>query len=203
MTRLSARQLQRKAFWAKWSKVDWSKQDCELADEMGRSRERIRQIRKRLGAPKSTHPRRAHKSVAALQWAEDNLDNLKGLSGAELGRKYGLSRHWQHGLIYQFLKPFLRDGKRIRKHRWDLMNFRLPARDLERIWRLPNNMSRSYRQRKRYPPPMWRFKPRSGHIQFSGRAQLQAYRRALKAEERNAARYFAQASGCGGGGKAA
>jgi hypothetical protein len=40
MARLSTCQLQRRPFLAKWSKVDWSKQDCELADEMGRSRER-------------------------------------------------------------------------------------------------------------------------------------------------------------------
>jgi hypothetical protein len=45
MARLSFRQLQRKAFLAKWSKVDWSKQNCELADQKGLSGERIRQIR--------------------------------------------------------------------------------------------------------------------------------------------------------------
>ena len=174
MARLSLRQLRRKAFLAKWSKVDWSKQNCELADEMGLSRERIRQIRQQVGAPKSPHHLRMRKTAAALQWAKDNLDKLRGWSGAELERKYGLSPHWQHGPLYQFLKPFLRNGRRIRKHRWDLMNLRLPDRDLERIWRLPYNMSRTYRQRKRRPPPMWRLKPGSGSIQFSGRGQLQA-----------------------------
>lgn len=90
MTRLSARQLQRKAFLAKWSKVDWSKQNCELAVEMGLSGERIRQIRQQLGAPKATHHHQARKTAQRLQWAKDNLDKLKGLSAAELGRKYGL-----------------------------------------------------------------------------------------------------------------
>lgn len=50
-------------------------------------------------------------------------------------------------------RPFLRDGIRIRKHRWDLMNFSLPNRDLDRIWRLPFNMAASYRFRKLHPPP--------------------------------------------------
>ena len=87
------RQLQREAFLAKWSKVDWSKQNCELADEMGLSRERIRQIRQEVGASKPTHlHRRIRKSAQALQWAKDNLEKLRGLSLAELGRKYGLSR---------------------------------------------------------------------------------------------------------------
>ena len=193
MTRLLYSQLQRKAFLAKWSKVDWSKQDCELADEMGLCRERIRQIRKQVGAPKPTHHRRVRKTAQALQWAKDNLDKLKGLSWAELRRKYGLPRHWRGSPLYQFLKPFLRDGSLNRKHRWDLMNFSLPNRDLERIWRLPYNMAGPYRFRKQLQRPTWRFKRGTGGIQFSGRRELQAYHRAVKAEERNAARYFAQA----------
>ena len=90
MARLSPRQLKRKAFLAKWSKVDWSKQNCELGDEMGLSGERIRQIRQRLGAPNATHHNRKRNTRQALQWAKGHLDELKGLSPAELGRKYGL-----------------------------------------------------------------------------------------------------------------
>jgi hypothetical protein len=142
------------------------------------------------------------KTAAALQWAKDNLDKLKGLSAAELGRKYGLSGGWRGGPLYPFLKPFLRDGRRIRKHRWDLMNWRLPDRNLERIWKLPYGLARAYRWRNRRPPPIWRFKPGNGQCRFSGRGQLQAYHRAVQAEEQNAARYFAKVSGCGTGAKA-
>src|SRR5713101_2843474 len=49
----SRQQLRRKAFLAKWSAVDWSKQNTELGAEMGLSRDRIRQIRQLVGAPKS------------------------------------------------------------------------------------------------------------------------------------------------------
>ena len=153
MARLSFQQRQRKAFLAKWSKVDWSKSNAELADEAGLSRERIRKIRQRVGAPKPTHRHsRMRKTAQALQWAKDNLDKLKGLSRAELARKYGLSR-WRGSALYQFLKPFLRNGRR--KHRWDLMNFRLPNRDLERIWRLPCNMVGAHRFRKQLQRPTW------------------------------------------------
>jgi hypothetical protein len=201
--RLSPRQLQRRAFLAKWSKVDWSKQNCELADEIGLRRERIRQIRKQLGAPESTHSNQRRKSGTGLQWARDNLEKLKGLSAAELGRRYGLGSRWRGGPLYPFLKPFLRDGRGIRKHRWDLMDFRIPDRNLERIWRLPYGLARAYRWRKQRPPPKWCFKPGSGHRRFSGRVQLQANHRAVKAEEQNAARYFVHVSRCGAGVKAA
>ena len=191
MARLSLRQLRHRASLAKWSKVDWSKQNCELVDEMGLSRERIRQIRQQVGAPKPTpgHPR-MHKSAQALQWAKENLEKLKGLSRAELERKYGLSR-WQGSAVSQFLKPFLRNGRR--KHRWDLMNFRLPNQDLERIWRLPYNMVGPHRVLKQLQRPTWYFRQGRGYMHFTGRGEREAYRRAVKAEERNAARHFAQA----------
>jgi hypothetical protein len=203
MTCLSARQLQRNAFLAKWSKVDWSRQNVELADEMGLSPERIRQIRARLGAPNPTHPDRKRITRQTLQWAKDNLDGLKGLTWAELQRRYGLGDYWRRSPLYSFLKPFLRDGKRIRKHPWDLMNFRLPNGDLARVWRLRYDLVASGRFWHRRPLARWRFKAGSGGIQFNRREQLEAYHRALKAEEQNAARYFAQASGCGAGGKTA
>ena len=120
MARLSARQLQRDAFLAKWSKVDWSKQNCELAVEMGLSGERIRQVRKQLGAPQPTHPNRWRKTTQALQWAKDNLDNLKGLTWSELQRKYGLGDYWESSPLHSFLKPFLQEK---RKNPWAQIRF--------------------------------------------------------------------------------
>jgi hypothetical protein len=190
MARLSFQQLQHKAFLARWSKVDWSKQDCELAAEMGLSRQRIRQVRQRLGAPKSTHPGRKRKSAQALQWAKDNLEKLRGLSGVEVAREYDRSCSLRHGALYEFLKPFLRDGRIIRKYPWHLMDLRLPNRDLERIWRLPNYRLSEYRWRKQHPPAKWQVRSGTWDIQFSGQRELQAYRRAVKAEERNAAQWF-------------
>jgi hypothetical protein len=131
------------------------------------------------------------KTAELLQWTRDNLDKLKGLSGAELERKYGLKPYRRSGSLYQLLQPVLRDGRRIRRHRWDLMDFRLPNRDLERIWQLPGNMVGAYRFRNQRPPPAWAFK--RGHPQFSGRGRLDAYHQTVKAEERKAARHFARA----------
>jgi hypothetical protein len=182
----------RKAFLAKWSKLDWSKQNCELACEMNLTPERIRQIRQQVGNPEPDHPGRPRRARDDMQWAKNNLEKIKGMSGAEVERKYGLRHNWRAGPQYQILKPFLRDGRLHTKHPWHLMNFRLLNRDLERIWKLSYNMVGAYRYRKRLPLQLWRFTSRTGNIQDGGRGQLQAYRRDVKAEERKAARYFAQ-----------
>jgi hypothetical protein len=187
------RQLQREAFLAKWSKVDWSKQDCELADEMGLSGERIRQIRQQLGAPKPAHPHRRRTTRQALEWAKNNLDKLEGLSWAELQRKYGLTNYWRRSPLHSFLRPFLRNGNDARKHPWDSMNFSLPNGDLARIWRLPYSQVASHRSDNQRGRSRWRLKLGSVCLRFRGREQLQAYHQAVEAEERNAARYFAQA----------
>ena len=185
----SRREQLNQAYRAKWSKVDWSKQNVELAAETGLTQERIRQIRQQIGALQSPHKKRWRKTAKALQWAKDNLDKLKGLSWAEVMLKDGLPPSGRESTLHQFLKPFLRNGSQ--KHRWDLMNFRLPNRDLQRIWKLPYNTAGSYRYRTQLPPPKWFFRG-PGYTHFT-RRQLQAYHWAVKAEERKAARHFAQA----------
>jgi hypothetical protein len=188
----SQRELAHKASLAKWAKWDWTKRNFELADETHLSRERISQIRKMVGAPKPKGPRQARHTVAALRWATENLDRLEGLSQAEVGRKYGLNLQWSAGPIVAFLRPLLRDGNRFQKHRWDLMNFQLPSRDLDRVWKLPYNLAAYYRWHKGLPRPRWRYRPQLELLQFKGRRRLPAYRRAVMAEERRAARWFAQ-----------
>ena len=178
---------------AKWRSWDWSKQDVELARETGLSRERIRQIRQLLGVPKSPHQgsrsasRRRYTLV--LQWAAENLDRLRGLSWAEVERKYGFKPHWQ---VHAFLKAkgILRHGNLIRNNRWRLVNFELPDRVLERIWKLPLYRATSFRSRKRLPAPRWTLIGGPAARPMGG--ELRAYNRAVRAEERKAAKYFAE-----------
>lgn len=191
---LPGRQRRRKAFLAKWSKVDWSKQNVVLAEELGLSRERLRQIRQEIGAPKPPQPHLSRKSVAALQWAKEHLEEIKGLSAPEVGRKYGLKRYWHQSAVGAFLRPLLRNGRYFRKHRWDLMDFNLPNHNLERIWRLPLHMVGSYRRRNGRPASKWYFKDGPQYTKLSGRRQPQAYARAVRAEERKAKIYFSQAA---------
>jgi len=182
----------REPYLAKWRNWDWSKQDVALARETGLSRERIRQIRLLIGAPKSPHHKRmpaSRRTTIALQWAADNLDRLQGLSGAEVRRKHGFNPHCP---AYEFLKAkgVLRDGRLFRKHRWDLMNFELPSSVLERIWKLPFNAAASYRWQKRLGAPKWTLF--GGPAARQRRGGLRACNRAVQAEERKAARHFAE-----------
>jgi hypothetical protein len=188
----SWRRQQREAYLAKWRSWDWSKQDVELAREMGLSRERIRQIRQLLGAPRSPHhgclpATHRHNTLVALQWAIENLDRLKGLSGRELTRQYGFL---PCSPVYEFLrtKGVLRNGNY--KHRWDLMNWELPSLVLERVWELPFHSAADYRFRKRPARPKWTLF--GGLAALQGRGELRAYNRAVQAEERKAAKYFAE-----------
>ena len=177
---------------AKWRSWDWSKQDVELARETGLSRERIRQIRQLLGVPKSPRHwnRRASRrqNELALQWAAENLDRLSGLSWAEVERKYGFKRN-SHVFAFLKAKGVLRNGHLICKHRWDLMNFELPSSVLERIWKLASDMAGAYRYRKRLGAPKWILT--GGLAALQRRGALRAYNRAVQAEERKAAKYFA------------
>ena len=178
---------------AKWRSWDWSKQDVELAGETGRTRERIRQIRQLLGAPRSPHHGRrlaGHcQTRLALEWVAENLARLKGLSREEVRRKYGFPKNSR---VFEFLKAkgVLRDG--LRKYRWELMNFDLPNSVLQRIWKMPLNVAADHRYRKHLPPPKWSLA--SGLAVLQRRGELQAYQRAVQAEERKAARYFARKS---------
>jgi hypothetical protein len=73
------------------------------------------------------------------------------------------------------------------------MNFSLPNGDLARIWRLQYSQVASHRSDNQRGRSRWRLKLESMCLRFRGRGQLQAYHQAVEAEERNAARYFAQA----------
>ena len=96
--------------------MDWSRQDIELAAETGLTKQRIQQIRQLVGALRSPHQGRPRHYRQALQWVKDNVDKLKGLSIVELRRTYGLNLHWRPSVLYQFLKPFLRNGLFIKKY---------------------------------------------------------------------------------------
>ena len=109
------------------------------------------------------------------------------MSGAEVEREFGFKQHLP---VYAFLKAKggLRNGNY--KYRWDLMNFELPNGVLQRIWQLPLYRATTHRSRKRRPPPKWTLT--GGRAALPRRGELRAYNRAVQAEERKAAKYFAE-----------
>ncbi len=73
-----------------WDSVDWEKQDIRIAEELGCSREGVRQKRKKLRKPKSLNhyhqkprpPTEEHKKILALSG--------QGLTNAEIARRTGV-----------------------------------------------------------------------------------------------------------------
>ena len=121
-----------------WDHCDWAKSDTALAEEIGRSRERVRQMRQVLGKPASKDKHKPRHSVANdfSRWAEANrqrlddltLDLLQALVRQQFPK---LSRPWPVSL-YSALK--LRHLPCQQARHW-LMDFDLNDQWLGRTWR--------------------------------------------------------------------
>lgn len=78
---------------------DWSRQDCELAEVHGLSRERIRQLRRALRATKARHYHRERTNGARRLVAWDaQLPAGVVPSTAEASRALGLKEKWTREL---------------------------------------------------------------------------------------------------------
>lgn len=77
-----------------WDTVDWHLQDSGIARKLGCSRERVRQMRNKLGAPQSPfykkHPYKIPPSI--LKAKELNL-NIKGMYAQEIVRALHVCRN--------------------------------------------------------------------------------------------------------------
>jgi hypothetical protein len=67
---------------SRWARVDWQKQDVEIARELSVSREAVRLARKRLHQPQSNFF--ACKSPEAARWLIENRERIAGLRDVEI-----------------------------------------------------------------------------------------------------------------------
>ncbi|MCI0747045.1 MAG: hypothetical protein L0Y58_16700 [Verrucomicrobia subdivision 3 bacterium] len=84
-----------------WDKVDWSKQDCAIADDLGTYSSTVAKWRRQLGKPQSPtfHKHRVHK-------ARERYKNLNWkLQDIELAEKTGLTRERIRQLRIYFGAP--------------------------------------------------------------------------------------------------
>ncbi|MDB5301382.1 MAG: hypothetical protein JWO87_3045 [Phycisphaerales bacterium] len=111
-----------------WERVDWKLRDAEIARDLGVSRERVRQVRASRGIGPS-----AHRALVLKfgNWAAANRERLHGVPVAEVLRTHGTN------LSQQVARRILRSHS-ILPHdpasRWRNADWRLPNRDLARIW---------------------------------------------------------------------
>lgn len=120
--------------------VDWEMTaDADIARAFGVSRERIRQIRLKLGKPQCKVKGLHLKAATILRWLVENRDNLEGKSLseiAELAPHEGTARP----VVYDLIKRSgikLGPGSPHFRHRgfdWNQINFDLPNIVLSLIW---------------------------------------------------------------------
>jgi len=169
-----------KITWARWESLDWEKQDVELAAELRVTRERVRQVRKKLEKPPSPlHYRNRHSPVHRIERCLKRLASDKEIPP-------------QHCLVARFNTSFgilHRAGKNIgiefgTSHRLITMlpiNWDLPNPDLVRIWlkgiRCHKHAIAQHRYEHEMQRPLWRLWKRR-----VARGDKKAYRIALKQE---------------------
>jgi len=138
-----------------WDKVDWTQRDSQLARAIGISRERVRQVRAARGIGPSDHQARLEQFE---RWVHANRKHLHGLRADEVIAKWG-SPH-SLSMARRLLKkakvrPFSRGA------RWQEADWRLPNRDLARIWAVTPNCITDVRARLKMGPSQWRGKDRN------------------------------------------
>jgi hypothetical protein len=99
-----------------WSGVDWAKRDVDIAKEKGCSRERVRQVRKDLGKPKSPL---WHKRVGTAFEAIDGMDT-SGMLPRQVAKEAGCSEAYALQVLRELEKDHEKppDGRRKWKYDW-------------------------------------------------------------------------------------
>ncbi len=129
---------------AHWDNVDWAKQDIALAEELGVSRERVRQKRNALGKLKPESHRK-HRISVSVQYAGSPI-----VKEAEfISKKYGISLFKILKLkfdkltarsIWNFRRREFTENlrKQMFSHPFKFINWDLPSCVLSKIWGIPN-----------------------------------------------------------------
>lgn len=132
-----------------WEKVDWCKRDAEIARELNISRERVRQVRTARGIGPSAHRALVHRFS---KWVAANREKLHGLPVYEVLKMFDCN------LSQQVARRLLR-AHNVKPHdpasRWRNVDWRLPNRDLARIWSTSAKYIANIRARLAAGPAEW------------------------------------------------
>jgi hypothetical protein len=156
-----------------WSAVDWTQRDAQIARDLNVSRERVRQVRAARGIGPSAHQVDVRRFS---QWAKANRKNLHGASVAQAMESFGgtISPQVVRRLLRAAdIKPF-NPGSR-----WRNVDWRLPNRELARIWQTDPKYVANIRARLKPGPAKW-----SGYDRGLGTDG--AYKKAVEAEQKAA-----------------
>ncbi|HWE04674.1 MAG TPA: hypothetical protein VG326_19870 [Tepidisphaeraceae bacterium] len=132
-----------------WDSVDWCKRDAEIARSLNISRERVRQVRAARGIGPSAQRALVHRFS---KWVMGNREKLHGLPVYEVLKMFDCN------LSQQVARRILR-AHDVRPHdpasRWRGIDWRLPNRDLARIWGTSAKYIANIRARLSVGPAEW------------------------------------------------
>lgn len=140
----------RKVTVERLSAVDWSRQDADLGRELGVTRERMRQYRKRLGHPPAIHPSK-HKLL--VEQLKADWDIVYHMRYCDIAEKYGRSKET---IAYAVKRAGLSKPQFVRSYPWHLFNMSLPNTVLSEIWGVAMQNVASRRFNYQLPFPTWR-----------------------------------------------
>jgi len=132
-----------------WDHVDWCQRDAEIARTLDISRERVRQVRAARGIGPSAQRALVHKFS---KWVIGNREKLHGMPVYEVLRMFVCD------LSQQVARRLLR-AHGVKPHdpasRWRGIDWRLPNRDLARIWGTSAKYIANIRARLKVGPAEW------------------------------------------------
>lgn len=157
---------------ARLSSINWTQRDVDIAESIGLSRERVRQLRKEAKAPRSPFQQISKEGIRLIEWIEYFRSTLSGritqrefllVSGTPLSDNGAFRIADGYNFKFCSLQVWY---KRLG------INLQLPNVDLERIWGLSENLVGNARCRYNLRGPRW-------NIQGGSRPPDPLYRRAI------------------------
>lgn len=155
--------IKRKISQEQLDAIDWEMtKDIDIANQLGVSRERIRQLRDTLNKPDCKVHRLRSASIVAYKWLTDHREELEGKTKREISELFNASHEgWANRTeFYRFLDRMgiKTDPKPSRKakHDVDKFNFKLPNIVLSMVYGIPTYMIANERNRWYKDRPIWR-----------------------------------------------
>lgn len=118
-----------------WSTVNWSLTDSEIARRVGRTRERVRQVRQEMGLPPSRGS--FGPQLPLSKWFHARSGQAVDMTARDLAEMFDTRR----SNIYQMAGKYNVALKPIGSFYRDNVNWKLPGRVIGEIWGMANPAS--------------------------------------------------------------
>ena len=140
----------------KWESIDWIKRDVDIARDTGVSRQRIEQIRKKLGKPNSPYQCKSPKETIIVEWINNNRSREGRVTLQEIKEELETAgKPCSLPYIHSILK---REGFKLTRSDtspFEVINWGIPNRYLAKIWGMGSQIVSSKRYLGRKEHSSW------------------------------------------------